>query len=336
MHLFYSDMLDEAFHYAQSMPKGSDIFITTDEQNKVDNISDLLRKEDYCVEIRIVKNRGRSESALLVGMADAVGRYDLICFWKEKKSGHIDPVGAAQGWWYKISENLLHSKVFVENIIATFSDNRQLGMLSPTPPNHSKLYAIMGREWDDDYENAVLLAERLNLHVPMSEKKPPICPLGGSFWFRPAALRKLFEYGWSYDDFPTEPIATGGTLLHALERIYPFVAQDAGYCPAYVLSDRFASIEYTNLSHYLRSSNLLAKRWGVDHLNYIATIDEMDRMLAINGTASQSLKTHIKQYMKTRFPRPIFLIVLGLKRLVFGPDRKNCVLDAMRHFHKNP
>ena len=78
------------------------------------------------------------------------------------------------------------------------------------------------------------------------------------FWFRPRALKALFEKNWEYEDFPKEPNKNDGTLLHAVERVYPFVAQSEGYYPAWLMSDAFARIEVTNLSYMLRELNKVA------------------------------------------------------------------------------
>ena len=49
------------------------------------------------------------------------------------------------------------------------------------------------------------------------------------FWARSAALAPLFKLQFHWDDYPEEPLPGDGTLLHALERILPFVASHNGY-----------------------------------------------------------------------------------------------------------
>ena len=78
------------------------------------------------------------------------------------------------------------------------------------------------------------------------------------FWFRPKSLKCLFDKNWTYNDFPPEPNETDGTLLHAIERIYPLVAQDEGYYSAWIMSDSFAKIEITNLYYMLSEVNKVA------------------------------------------------------------------------------
>jgi rhamnosyltransferase len=326
MHLYYPSMFDEAFHYAQSMPSDADIFLSTDTLEKSNALKALFANSGYKTDVRVVSNRGRSESALLVGMRDVTETHDLICFWKEKKSSHIDPQNAAVSWSKKISENLLPSGTYVENVISLFDDNPRLGLLSPTPPNHSVLFAIPGREWEVDYDRTRALASRLDLRAPMSKDKPPVCPLGGAFWFRAAALRKLFDSGWTYEDFPVEPLPLEGTLLHAIERIYPYVAQDAGYYSAYALSDVFASIELTNLTHYLRSFNEVAMRAKIKHGYYGFSFSSVD--------TGASFSSVTRWYLRKMIPETIFLSFKAARILIFGPGREQCAADIKRYLRK--
>ena len=49
--------------------------------------------------------------------------------------------------------------------------------------------------------------------MPIDEKKEPIAPLGTMFWFRPRAMKLLFDRDWEYEDFPPEPNAIDGTFI---------------------------------------------------------------------------------------------------------------------------
>ena len=91
------------------------------------------------------------------------------------------------------------------------------------------------------------------------------------FWFRPKAMKKLLEKTWKYEDFPKEPNKIDGTMLHAIERAYPFVVQEAGFYSANVLNEDFTRVEMTNLGFMLSSlnktlySNKLFQHYGMQY-----------------------------------------------------------------------
>lgn len=237
MHLYYMDLLENSVHYAWSMPPEADIYITTPHKEEVEHIRKVFSVLPNKVEVRLIENRGRDVSSLLVGVADIVNHYDYICFYHDKKVTQLDQKIIGLSWGYMISENILHNRTYVENIISTFEMHPKLGLLTPLQPSHSVYIDTFGNEWGVNYDNTKRLAEDLKLNVPMSPLKPPVAPLGTCFWFRTKAMKKMFDKKWKYSDFPKEPNKIDGTLLHAVERVYPFVIQDAGYYPAYVGTD---------------------------------------------------------------------------------------------------
>ena len=156
---------------------------------------------------------------------------------------------------YRCNKNMLASRNFVKNVIKTFDENPHLGMLMPPPPNHAQYYIALGLEWGMNFDVTKELADKLGLHVNMNKKKEPISPLGGVFWFRPQALKILFDKGWSYDEFAPEPIGEDGQLVHGIERIYGFCVQNEGYYPAWLMNTAAAGMEVTNLHYMLRELN---------------------------------------------------------------------------------
>ena len=136
-------------------------------------------------------------------------------------------------------------------------------MLSPTEPNHGCYSDLIGTEWADNFENTKILADNIGLNVPISINKYPVTSYGNIFWYRTSAMKLIFDYGWKYDDFPPEPIAVDGTLLHAIERIYPYIVQNEGYYPGIVLSDKFVSLELSNLRHYCYTFNNVCHKYNI-------------------------------------------------------------------------
>ena len=253
MHIYYEQSIDKCFVYAQNMPVDTDIYISTDTSEKAEKIRSAFAGVN-CGNLLVVviTNRGRDVSALLTGLAPYLAGYEYVCFMHDKKGVHTKPYIIGESFEYKCFENNMGSKELVKNIISTFQENPRLGILAPPPPNHSNYYYTVGYEWGQNYENTVLLAKELGIHVQIEKSKPPVAPLGTMFWFRPQALTVLFDRKYEYSDFPEEPIReTDGTMLHAIERLYPFAAQEVGYYSAWVLSTMFAKFETTNLYYML-------------------------------------------------------------------------------------
>ena len=256
MHLYFEDLVDEMFQYASTMPENADIFITTDTKAKKKKIEKrFLAQNKYKVDIRIIENRGRDVSSVLVGAKDIINNYDLVCFVHDKKTTQVNPGTVGEGFLNKCFENVLRSSDFVNNVICLFEENKRLGILSPPGPNHADWFGVLGNEWGPNYQKTKMLAKQLGIRVPIDETKLPIAPYGTMFWFRPEAFKILYDYGWDYTDFPPEPNKIDGSILHAIERIYPYVVQQEGYFPAIVMSDYYASIECTNLDYYARTMN---------------------------------------------------------------------------------
>jgi len=262
MHLYYPDLLDQAVEVAKRFPHNSDIRIFTDTEEKAVSIRSAFSEWQQRTQIQIIPNRGRSESALLLNNHDLAEHYDLCCFYKEKKTAYYSQATITQSWDKRLRYNLFHDAAYVVNVISIFENHPRLGLLSPPPPYAGRLYRVLGNEWTMNYSNTDKLAKALGLSVPMSPDKPPIAPYGGVFWFRPKALDKLLQYYNSCEQFPEEPLESDGTLLHAIERIYPYVCQDAGYYPAWLLNETYVGIEIMNHIHFHRAQTHLANRLG--------------------------------------------------------------------------
>jgi len=256
MHIYYADLIDYCFSYAKSMPLGTDIYITTPvKETECELEKKKVELKEYNVEIIFIENRGRDVSSLLIGCAPYVFSYDYICYVHDKKTKQVEPYCNGDSFSYQCFENTLASREYVENVIKTFDENEKLGLLTPPVPSHGNFYGMIGSEWAGDYYLTLELMERLKINLNIKPDKAPIAPLGTMFWFRPEALKKLFDYGWKYEDFPEEPNGYDGTILHAIERGYGFVTQAEGYYPAWGMTDKFASIEITNLYFMMREIN---------------------------------------------------------------------------------
>ncbi len=333
MHLYFMDLLPDSVHYAASLPPEADIYITTSKEENVEPIREAFSVLPNRVEVRIIENRGRDVSSLLIGAADLQEKYDLICFFHDKKTLQLKPQMVGRGFAYTVSESVLSTPAYVRNVIRCFENDPRLGILSPNIPNHADFLYVLCFQWGYNFNNVKALTEELGMHVPLSDRHPPVAPLGTIFWYRTAALRPLFARTWHYEDFPPEPNENDGTLLHALERSYALAAQAAGYYAGRVAPDHLASLELDNLRFYVAEYSRVSMDNGIwgGFSDILATessrlqprMSEMfrkstrHRLFIVRATLFLLARTRL--FLKGCLSKEAYVKILRLKRSIFGP-----------------
>lgn len=330
MHLYFMDILEESVCMAQSMPIGTDIYITAHTPEKVKKIKEVADKllHDYNVTVLQIENKGRDVSAILVGAAPYLKKnhYDYVCFFHDKKCNYVKPGSVGEAFKYTCYENILSSKQYVCNILALFDREERLGLLVPPVPNSGPYFdgCIILKSWAGAYDCTKKLAEKMELHSPISQEKRPIAPIGTVFWFRMDAMCKLFDYNWTYDDFPKEPAQVDGTIMHAVERIYPYIGQDAGYYSAVCMTDQYARNHIVNMEYYtieMAQKLLQMVPW---QYSYAATIDEFVKQYHINGSIASLQKIpflrRCRNFIQKYAPKSVFYWSLRIKRF-FLPSK---------------
>ncbi|MCH5195600.1 MAG: rhamnan synthesis protein F [Oscillospiraceae bacterium] len=330
-HAYYPDLFDESLDYLSNFPKGTKMLITTNTDEKKCLLSEKLAEKKVNAEIKVIENRGRDVSSLLVGAADFINDFDLICFAHDKKSTQIKPGGVGRSWQYKLNQNMFATDVYVQNVIGVFEEEPCLGIAFPSPPNHSFYPYNLGNGWLSNYHNTKKLLDKFGVNVKTNEHTLCVAPMGTCFWFRPEALKKLFGgysgNGWSFSDFPREPNRYDQTLLHAIERAYAYFAQDAGYYPVYLYNSEYAPIEFTNLEFSKTGSTdmrMWVDRLAMTAISYSKNEEQGARMnddsvvtapynQITNYGVKQSL-LHLAYALRCKYPR-FWAFMLPIRRL---------------------
>ncbi len=289
-HLYYTDLLPEMLPRFAALPEHADLYITTNTEEKAAQLRKMLAGLKQRHEVTVIGNRGREYTGFLINEKAKLQTYDLVGIMHAKKSHYDQPYLNGDQFFYHCMENTLSTKAYVQNTLALFDCYPRLGLLVPPTPQHGLYYTTIGQEWGDNFKGVQELCARLGVNAPMALLRPPVAPLGGVFWCRIKALNKLFDYPWKPEDFPEEPCTnTDKTVMHFIERCYPFVAQDAGYYSAWTMSDRFAAMTITNEYHTLRDINKCLLRDG--------KLSDRDSMLrALNRTLS--FRAHFRAFVK--------------------------------------
>ncbi len=225
IHLHYPELAEGLLARLSVNRAKLDLFVSTTSDAKAADLRKHLTDWDRgAVVVETCPNRGRDIGPMLTRFAEALQGYDVIGHLHGKRSLALTSVGLSTDLgvqWYEFLLQHLAGDQFpmVDLILDRFADRERLGLVFPEDPN------LTG--WSKDREIARALAKRMapTMQIPQSID----FPIGTMFWARPAALKPLFDLKLDWDDYPEEPVPIDGTMLHALERLLPVIAEHEGF-----------------------------------------------------------------------------------------------------------
>lgn len=240
VHLHYLDTLNMYFEYLKTIPDNIDVIVTTSVKEIEEKLHTYITMERKKYKIVKKQNRGRDVSSFLVTCKQDILNYDYVCFLHDKKE-HSETYKQDTDQWIKcLWENMIGNDKFINNLLQVFEKNEKLGLLVPPYPISAHFSIAYRNVWENNFNTTRSLAEKLKLNCNLVPDKPPIT-IGTVFWAKVEALKKLFQFGWRYEDFDEEPMKSDGTISHAIERILAYVAQDSGFETGWVMTDKYAS-----------------------------------------------------------------------------------------------
>lgn len=328
MHLYFMDMLPQSMDFARKFPKQTDVFISTNTEEKRLQIQQAFAELGMrSVTVLTVENQGRDVGAFLCDLAPLLKGYDYACFMHDKKAVQTKPGSVGASFGYVCNENVCKNAAHVLNVLCEFEKDPRLGILCPPFPTHGLYFMNMcSNGWGPNFDNTKALLKALGVDVPISGEKIPLAPFGSVFWFRPKALAPLFDHGWQHGDFPPEPLPQDGTISHAIERVYPFVAQGAGYYPAQVMSTDFALLRGDTM--YAYAAGLIRPLARVFDCTTFgsAAMSAMGfarkrhfGLFQVYGPYSNTRRRRTRNWLRDRLPDGVYKGMMRTKRAVFGP-----------------
>jgi lipopolysaccharide biosynthesis protein len=249
-HIYYVDMLDEVFTKTNNIPVPYDFIATTETDEKKRLIEEAASRQPNIRKVivrKVEQNRGRDMSALFISCRDLFldDHYDLVCRLHTKKTPQVQH---AMGALFKrhMIDNILKSRGYVINLLDLLVERPWIGLAMP--PVVQIAFRTIGFSWYNNKERAQEVADLLGLNVKFDESTP-VAAYGTMFWFRPAALRKLFARQWKWEEFNLEPDHIDGGLAHILERLIAYTAQDASFAIQHVMNTQLAAQNYAILEY---------------------------------------------------------------------------------------
>ena len=267
IYLYYLDTIKNYITYIEAVPKDYDIYIVSSNDAVLEKARGFLEKREAVYILK--ENRGRDISAVLIAAAPVLKKYDRVCFIHDKSANAEYLEEDTAFWIYNLWTNTLGSEAYIRKINQLFDKDKTLGLLAPPEPYGEFLSHWYGDTWFENYDTTRQLAERLKLDVEVTQEEQ-LTTLSTVFWARTAALKKLMDYPWKYEDFPEEPLPIDGTLNHAIERIFPFVVLDAGFTTGVVMRKQYAEELLLLVQRDMRYMYfLLQERENVSNLHQI-------------------------------------------------------------------
>jgi glycosyltransferase involved in cell wall biosynthesis len=220
-HFYYPELAHDFLEKLKVNATKCDLLLSTNNENKANQLRQATKQYNRGqVLIRVLPNRGRDIGAFLTGFPREIADYDIVGHLHGKRSLHTGDPDVGEKWREFLWQNLLGGLYpMVDTVLDRFSKDANLGLVFADDPHLS--------DWDFNFPIAEDLARRMGRTAPL----PPYFdfPIGTMFWARTKALTPLFRLGFNWDAYPAEPAPLDGTVLHALERLLPFAAHQAGY-----------------------------------------------------------------------------------------------------------
>ncbi|MFP3041971.1 rhamnan synthesis F family protein [Treponema primitia] len=230
LHVFYLDLFEQYFIYFDSFLFNFDLFITTDTLEKSKEISDCLESHVTAKKIKeiiITENRGRDIIPWL-SIGDRLADYDIVGHFHTKRSPVAEEWSGIT-WQQEINDLLLRP---INEIVNIFNTNSKIGIIIPELPFIFHIPIPLRFSYEKNMQvtmqglwRKMECRKDINFEVLMT----PIMSCGTMFWYRPEALRRLFQLKISMEEVPPEPLTIDGTLLHCIERIVVYLAWNEGF-----------------------------------------------------------------------------------------------------------
>lgn len=234
------------------LPKEISIYIYTDTESKVNALRRMTYENKVRAKVHKVDGRGREWATFLNEVSQVSGQYDYGVFLHDKSFHSNEFPTQAYAFRDLLWDNLIPSEEGVKQIINIFECKEHIGILLPPIVKHGSYFKYYMNFWTSNYKNTVELAHELDIKTELITEEVTPISIGGMFWFRVDALQKVFTNNMGRNIFCEEPMPADGTLNHSLERIIPYVAQDAGYYSGIVSTQRYLQIDWMIQTHMVR------------------------------------------------------------------------------------
>ena len=200
--------------------------ISTNSREKKNFIEKYIQNNKckfFNYEIIILKNKGRDVLPFIIQLKNNFKKYKYVCHIHTKKSLHAR---MGDEWRNYLLYNLLGNKEIISDILSDFENNDKLGLIFP--PIYYKILLFFNCEISkSNLYKMNYLIKQIYPHIKIIDKISEF-PAGNMFWARISAIYQIFNINIE-KKFPNELGQLDFTIMHAIERIWTYLAKLNGY-----------------------------------------------------------------------------------------------------------
>lgn len=210
IHAFYPDVVEEMLDRFEGDALRARFVITTTTKKTFEAINTILEDRGLTApQSLLIDNRGRDIGPLLDHIVDLAADGETICHIHTKKS---PDVGGSFGKKWRQS---LYDALLTQAAIDAFDDPK-LGLLFPDSSR------CVG--WGKNHSFCKTIAKAIGVALP---PHPGPIPVGSMFIVR-AEVARVMRDATRGTVWPREPVPYDGTILHAMERMWPIACEHVG------------------------------------------------------------------------------------------------------------
>ncbi|MER0122320.1 rhamnan synthesis F family protein [Streptococcus sp. ZJ93] len=225
LHTFYVDLLEEFLDAFEGFVFTYDLYLTTNTEEKIKEIQEILDRRNVSATIRLTGNIGRDVLPMLQ-LKEELAQYEYVGHFHTKKSKEAD-YWAGQSWRTELIDMLVKPS---NEILSSMIETEELGMMIADIPSYFRYvrmdpWAELGMiPFMEELWEKMALPKQMDFY----EADVFVMSYGTYIWFKYDALKPLFEIGLTEADVPKEPLPQN-TILHAIERLLVYIAWAQGY-----------------------------------------------------------------------------------------------------------